>query len=407
MKPTRECPARSEATFGCTFAERDRYTLTGPLSGLSIPATLQELLMARLDRLPTVREVAQLGAVLGREFAYEMLRALGVIGEPTLSDGLVRLVEAELLYQSGQPPKARYVFKHALVQDAAYQSLLKRTRQHYHRQVAALLETSFPEVVEAQPELLAHHHAEAGSASEAVSHLQRAGEKAVQRSANVEAIAQLSKGLELIGTLPNAEEHLDEELALQLAIGGPLIAIKSYAAPEVERTYSRAWALCDQLGRSAELFPVLWGLWHHYLVRGQLERDHDLAKRIIVLAEEDGAPLRRALARRALGTTLFYLGRFTDAIGELSEGIVLDDTVADWENAAHLLFYTERAGVACRLYSREPSGSSASPTVNLTRAKIFGARFMSVVRVNRGKPENMRDTRYGIFSSPNSGSLAI
>ena len=165
-------------------AEADRYALTGPLSAVSIPATLQESLMARLDRLPTVREVAQLGAVLGREFAYEMLRALGVITEPTLSDGLGRLVEAELLYQRGRPPKARYVFKHALVQDAAYQSLLKRTRQHYHRQVAELLESRFPEVVEAQPELLAHHYAEAGRASEAVSYLQRAGEKAVQRSAN-------------------------------------------------------------------------------------------------------------------------------------------------------------------------------------------------------------------------------
>ncbi len=121
-------------------AESDRYALTGPLSAVSIPATLQESLMARLDRLPTVREVAQLGAVLGREFAYEMLRALGVITEPTLSDSLGRLVEAELLYQRGRPPKARYLFKHALIQDAAYHSLLKRTRQHYHQQVAELLE---------------------------------------------------------------------------------------------------------------------------------------------------------------------------------------------------------------------------------------------------------------------------
>ena len=136
-----------------------------------------------------------------------------------------------------------------------------------------------------------------------------------------------------------------------MAIGGPLIATKGYAAPEVERTYSRAWALCDQLGRSAELFPVLRGLWNCYLVRGELQRAHDLAERLVVLAEEQGAPLRRALARRALGTTLFFLGRFADATAALDEGIAIDDAVAAWEDPAHLLLYTERAGVVCRLYS--------------------------------------------------------
>jgi predicted ATPase len=145
-------------------AEGDRYALTGPLSEVSIPASLHESLMARLDRLPTVREVAQLGAVLGREFAYEMLRAIGVIDEPRLRDGLGRLVEAELLYQRGRPPHSRYIFKHALIQDAAYQSLLRRTRQHYHRQVAELLERNFADTVEASPELVGHHYSEAGPA---------------------------------------------------------------------------------------------------------------------------------------------------------------------------------------------------------------------------------------------------
>ena len=152
--------------------------------------------------------------------------------------------------------------------------------------------------------------------------------------------------MELIGTLPDAPEHLDEELALRLAIGGPLIATKGYPAPEVERTYSRAWALCDQLGRSAELFPVLRGLWNCHFVRGELQRAHDLAERLVALAEEQGTPLRRALARRALGTTLFFLGRFADATAALDEGIAIDDAVAAWEDPAHLLLYTERAGVA-------------------------------------------------------------
>ena len=144
---------------------------------------------------------------------------------------------------------------------------------------------------------------------------------------------------------------------------------KGYAAPEVEQTYSRAWALCEQLGRSAELFPVLRGLWNCYLVRGELQRAHDLAERLVALAEEQGAPLRRALARRALGTTLFFLGRFADAMAALDEGIAIDDAVAAWEDPAHLLLYTERAGVVCRLYSAWAFGSSASPTAPWRRWK--------------------------------------
>jgi predicted ATPase len=174
---------------------------------------------------------------------------------------------------------------------------------------------------------------------------------AATHSANVEAIAHLGKGLELVRTLPNAPEYVAEEFALLLAIGGPLIASKGYAAPEVERTYSRAWALCDQLGRSAELFPVLRGLWNYHQVRGEPERVYDLAERLVVLAEEQGASLRRALARRARGTALFLLGRFADATAALDEGIAIDDAVAAWEDPAHLLLYTERAGVVCRLYS--------------------------------------------------------
>ncbi len=203
----------------------------------------------------------------------------------------------------------------------------------------------------AEPELLARHFTDGGLGEQAIPYWRRAGELAAGRSANLEAIAHLSKGLELIGALPNAAEHLDEELAVCLAIGGPLIATKGYAAPEVERTYSRASALCDQLGRSAELFPVLRGLWHYHHVRGELRRAHDLAGQLVALAEEEGAPLRRALSRRALGTTLYSLGRFADAMAVLDEGIAIDDAVAAWEDPTHVLLYTERAGVVCRLVS--------------------------------------------------------
>jgi tetratricopeptide (TPR) repeat protein len=214
-----------------------------------------------------------------------------------------------------------------------------------------VLEERLTDAGEAGPEVLAQHWTNAGVAEQAIPYWRRAGERAARLSANLEAIAHLNKGLELLGTLPDASEHLDEEFALRMAIGGPLIATKGYPAPEVEQTYSRALALCDQPGRSAEPFPVLRGLWNCYLNRGELHRAHDLAERLVALAEEQGTPIHRALARRARGATLFFLGRFGDAAAALSEGIAIDDAVAAWEDPAYLPLYTERAGLVCRLYS--------------------------------------------------------
>ena len=214
-----------------------------------------------------------------------------------------------------------------------------------------MLEERLTDAGEAGQEVLAQHWTNAGLAERAIPYWRRAGERAARRSANLEAIAHLNKGLELLETLPDASESLDEEFALRMVIGGPLIATKGYPALEVEQTYSRAWALCDQPGRSAERFPVLRGLWNCYLNRGELNRAHDLAERLVALAEEQGTPVHRALARRALGTTLFFLGRFGDAAAALSEAIAIDDAVAAWEDPHYLLLYTERAGVVSRLYS--------------------------------------------------------
>jgi class 3 adenylate cyclase/predicted ATPase len=330
----------------------DHYELSGPLPPLAIPTTLHDSLMARLHRIAPVKEVAQIGAVIGREFSYELLAAVAPMPSEQLNEALEQLVQSELVFRHGVPPDATYSFKHALVQDAAYQSLLKSKRQQLHGRIAEVLEERFPDVNATGPEVLAQHLTEAGLAARAIPYWRRAGELAAGRSANVEAIAHLSTGLELIARLPNAAEQLDEELALLLAVGGPLIATEGYAVAEVERTYGRAWALCDQLGRSDELFPVLRGLWNCYFVRGDLQRAHDLAGQLAGLAEEQGEPLWRALARRALGTTLFVLGRFADATAALNEGIAIDDAVEAGDNhRAHLLLYTERAGVVCRLYS--------------------------------------------------------
>src|SRR5262249_26304031 len=194
------------------------YELSGPLPPLAIPSTLQDSLMARLDRLASVREIAQLGATIGREFNYDLLQAVSPLNEDTLQQGLRQLVEAELVYQSGVPPQARYLFKHALVQDTAYQSLLKSRRQQLHQQVAQVLVEQFPETVETQPELVAHHYTEAGLITQALPYWQRAGERAVERSANEEARQHLTQGLELLKGLPDGDEYLQQELALQAGL---------------------------------------------------------------------------------------------------------------------------------------------------------------------------------------------
>jgi class 3 adenylate cyclase len=184
------------------------YELTGPLPALAIPATLHDSLMARLDRLATVKALAQLGATLGREFAYELLQAVAPWDEGTLQQGLHQLVAAEFLYQRGVPPQATYVFKHALIQEAAYQSLLKSTRQQYHQRIAQVLAAQFPETAETQPELLAHHYTEAGLLAQAIPYWQQAGQRALERSAALEAVAHLTQGLAVLGTLPDTPQGL-------------------------------------------------------------------------------------------------------------------------------------------------------------------------------------------------------
>ena len=247
---------------------------------LGIPSTLQDALMARLDRLAPVRELAQIGAVLGREFSYELLHAVSLLDETLLQQGLHQLVTAELIYQRGLPPQATYLFKHALIQDTAYQSLLKSRRQQLHQQIAQVLAERFPETVETQPELLAHHYTEANLIAQAIPYWQRARERAIQRSANVEAVKHLTKGLELLQILPETPDITQQELALQLALGAPLMATKGYAAPEVEQAYNRAREAGRQLGETPELFSALLALAAFRIVRAEFQTARELSEQL-------------------------------------------------------------------------------------------------------------------------------
>jgi class 3 adenylate cyclase/3',5'-cyclic AMP phosphodiesterase CpdA len=220
---------------GLLQEREERYELTGPLPPLAIPTTLHDSLMARLDRLATVKAMAQLGATLGREFSYALLQAVSPWDEGTLGRGLHQLVEAEFLYQQGLPPEATYRFKHALIQDAAYQSLLRSTRQQYHQRIAQVLEARFPERCETQPELLAHHYTEAGLAEQAMGYWQRAGQQASERSANLEAVSHFTTGIALLTTLPETPAHTQQALTLHIALGAALQIAKGFGAPEVER----------------------------------------------------------------------------------------------------------------------------------------------------------------------------
>jgi predicted ATPase/class 3 adenylate cyclase len=310
---------------GLLQEQDDRYAPTGPLPSLAIPATLHDSLMARLDRLATVKALAQLGATLGREFSYELLRAVAPWDEDTMQRGLHQLVEAEFLYQRGLPPQATYVFKHALIQDTAYQSLLRSTRQQYHQRIAQALEAQFPNTVETQPELLAQHYTQAGLTELAIPYWQRAGQLAIERSANVEAISHLTKGLELLKMLPETPERAQREISLQLALGSPLSMIKGQIAPEVEYTYARAYALCREMGDSPQRFSVMAGLWRLHLSRARLQMARELAEQCFTLAQHLQDPILLQEAHQKLGATLFYLGELTSARTHLEQGIALYD----------------------------------------------------------------------------------
>jgi tetratricopeptide (TPR) repeat protein len=303
----------------------EHYALTGPLTALTIPSTLQDALMARLDRLGPAKSVAQLGATLGRQFAYALLQAVAQMDEGTLQETLIQLVDAELLYQRGAPPQATYTFKHALIQDTAYQALLKSTRQQYHQRIAQVLEARFPEVIEEQPEVLGHHYTEAGMYEPAAASWQRAGQRAVAQSANAEAIRHLTRGLEVLALLPETIQRAHQELDLQIALGRAVMAAKGFAAPELERIHFRARDLCHQLGDPARLFPVLYGLWRLYTVTSQLDTARETGEQLLSLAQRLNDPALLVGSHTALGVTYGFLGEIPRSREHLERGIRLYD----------------------------------------------------------------------------------
>jgi class 3 adenylate cyclase/predicted ATPase len=321
----------------------DRYASASIRPGLGIPITLQDLLTARLDQVPTARPVAQLAAILGREFRYDFLKVVSPWTEATLWRELSRLVETELLYQRGVLPHATYVFKHALIQEAAYQSLLKRTRKEYHARVANALEEHFPEVSETRPELIAHHLTAADLNQRAASYWYRAAQRAIERSANLEAIAQLRNGLNALRATPEGPERIQQELAMQSLLGMALIFAKGYSEREVEQAYARARELCRQLGETHLLYPVLWGQWAYYLVRGNYEVSHDISRQLLAAAERQNDTDLLLEAHVTQGLSSFYGG---SGLAAAHAHFKHADSLYDLQqHHAHALTYGQDPGV--------------------------------------------------------------
>src|SRR5262249_59941793 len=225
------------------------------------------------------------------------------------------------LYQRGVPPQATYTFKHALIQEAAYQALLRSTRQQYHQRLVQVLEAQFGDIVTTQPEVLAHHYTQAGLPAQALPYWQRAGQRALQRSANQEAVQHLTAGLALLATLPETRARAQQELDLHLALGAALRATKGQAAPEVEQTFARARVLCEQIGETPQLLPALQGLCLFYQNRGALPTALELGAQLDRLVQHEAAPLPPLEAPFTLAPPLFYLGAYATAWARLKQGV--------------------------------------------------------------------------------------
>lgn len=299
----------------------------------AVPASLHASLMARLDRVPGVKEVAQVAACIGRELSYKLLAAVAALPEPALLAALDRLVAAELVFPRGTPPEASYIFKHALVRDAAHESLLKVQRQQWHARIARALEVEFPETVDAEPELLAQHLAEAGLAEQAIDYWQRAGQQSLARSAMAEAVAQLGNGLQMLERLSPGPERRRRELALQLALGQAWIHAKGFASPETGRTYDRARELCSELGDVPELFPALYGQWVVSFQRGELTAAHERAWELLRTAQAKGDQAAQVTGHRVVAATLCQLGRLEESRRHGEAGLALYDPLRDRTSA--------------------------------------------------------------------------
>lgn len=332
---------------GGLLRERNgEYYLEAPLPSLAIPTTLQASLMARLDRLSSVRDVAQIGAVAGREFHYELVNAVARLPKQRLDEALDQLVRSELLFRRGEIPHAIYTFKHALVRDAAYDGLLKSRRVQLHAAIAKALEQKFPDMVQTQPETVAYHYAQAKNHEKALHYWYEAGKKSAARSAHAEAVGHLKQGLNQISKIDLALRN-KSELLLQIALGNSLRAIKGWSTDDVRHAYTRALQLCKESGRDEHVLPAMFGLWTWHFVHASLGEAQSLAEHLRDSADGADNAVFRVLAHEALGFTLFAQGQFSASHAELQRSLGLCE---DSKAGAYIDLSAQDPRVHVRLY---------------------------------------------------------
>ena len=321
---------------------------SSPVTAIRIPPTVQAVLAARIDRLPVrERQVLQTLAVIGREFSHELAARVVDASDDYLRAALASLQDAAFIYARPTLAGADYTFKHALTQVVAYEALLAEHRRGLHERTAQAIERFYPTRLEDHCGELAHHFGHSGNTAKAIAYRRLAAQHAVQRSANKEAVEHLTTALGLLQGLPMGAERIEQELAIQVALGAPLALTKGYAAPEVGRARMRAQELCQQVGETPQLFPVLFGLWAFNLVRGELRTARELGTRLLGLAERVREPPLLLEAHRALGATLFFVGEFTQARTHLEEGIRLYDARVHMD---HAFLFGQDPGVSCLSY---------------------------------------------------------
>jgi hypothetical protein len=376
----------------------DRYVATGPVTPLAIPASLQESLLARLDRLAPTSDVAQIAAALGRQFSHELISAVAALPRQQLDDALAQLVNAELIFRRGMAPDAEYTFKHALVQEAAYGTLLRSRRQQLHARIAATVEDQFPEIVVVQPALLARHCAEAGLAEKAVVYWLKAGQQSLKRSATTEAAAQLRKGLDVLDGLPGGPERQRLELDLQLALGHALMAAKGHSTPEVGSTYARARALAEQNDRPEYLWRAFFGLWVFHRNRGEYKLALALAEQMEKIGEAHKNVRGQLWGRYASASNRLHLGDFVAARALLEHGLA-DTALRSGElpdlyamMLASLSSTLASLGYIDQARSRLNEALSEARQLGLSRTKAEVLLTASLVNLNIGSPEMQRHT---------------
>ena len=305
---------------------RGTFERTAQPALLRVPETLSDALMERLDRVAPSRRLAQIAAVIGREFSYDLLSAASQIDEDDMQSALSLLEQADIIYRVGISPFVRFAFKHVLLRDAIYNSLLRGKRQQIHADIAAILEHDFPELAENQPEVLAYHYQEAGNHQLAIRCWFESGQRALAHSANVEAIANFRKALQLLNALPETPERTKQEIDIQLALGIPLIAVQGYASAETREAFSRARTLCLRLGNIPEYFQALFGLWGHSWMGGKNDEALRMADEFLSRSQALSDPVLLMVAHRVMGSTLLTIGDFQSSANHFEETIKLSSS---------------------------------------------------------------------------------